>query len=92
MKLKILPLLALVAVLAVAATPLLEAADVMRMTKETLKDKLGTADLVVVDVRVGKDWDASEFKVKGAVRGDPNDFDTWGSQYPKDNTLVLYCA
>jgi rhodanese-related sulfurtransferase len=62
------------------------------MTKETLKGKLGDGDLVIVDVRLGKDWDASEFKIKGAVRGDLQDFDAWGSQYPQDKTLVLYCA
>ena len=95
MNAKIIPLLAVLMVLTIAGTaapPPLGADDVMRMTKEILKDKLGAEDLVIVDVRLGKDWDASEFKIKGAVRGDPKDFDTWGAQYPQDKTLVLYCA
>ncbi len=68
------------------------AADVPRMTKEELKGQLGKADVVIVDVRIGKDWKASEFKIKGAVRGDPSDVDSWMTKHPKDKTLVLYCA
>ena len=68
------------------------AAEVPRMTKEELKGQLGKADVVIVDVRIGKDWKASEFKIKGAVRGDPSDVDSWMTKHPKDKTLVLYCA
>ena len=68
------------------------AENIPRMTKEDLKAKLGTPDLVIVDVRVGTDWKASEVKVKGAVRGDPQNIVSLAKQYPKDTTLVLYCA
>ena len=68
------------------------AADIPRMTKEDLKAKLGTPHLIIVDVRVGTDWKASEVKVKGAVRGDPQNIVSLAKQYPKDTTLVLYCA
>jgi len=68
------------------------AADVSRMTKEELKPKLGTADVHIIDVRVGKDWKASEMKIKGAVRGDPKDIESWSKKLPKDKTIVLYCA
>ena len=67
------------------------AADVSRMTKEDLKAKLGTA-VHIVDVRVGRDWKASEVKIKGAVRGDPQDMESWSKKLPKDKTIVLYCA
>jgi hypothetical protein len=67
-------------------------ADVPRMTKEDLKIKLGNSDVVVLDVRRGKDWTASEFKIQGAVRTDPSDFNAWKDQFTKDKTLVLYCA
>jgi hypothetical protein len=63
-----------------------------RMTKEELKGMLGSKDLVILDLRAGKDWDASEFKIKGAVREDPKGLDSWTVKYPKDLTLVLYCA
>ena len=68
------------------------AAEVPRMTKEELKTKLNDPGLVIVDVRVGKDWKGSEFKIKGAVRENPGDFSSWAGKYPKDKTLVLYCA
>ena len=67
-------------------------ADVPRMTKEDLKTKLGNNDVIVLDVRRGKDWTASEFKIQGAVRTDPSDFNAWKDQFAKDKTLVLYCA
>ena len=68
------------------------AADVPRMTKEDLKAKLATPNLVIVDLRVGTDWKASEVKIKGAVRGDPQNIESWAKTYPEDTTFVLYCA
>ena len=68
------------------------AAEVPRMTKEELKSKLDDPDVVVVDVRVGKDWKGSEFKINGAVRGDKNNIIALAGKYPKDKTFVLYCA
>ena len=68
------------------------AADIPRMTKEDLKAKLGTPHLVIVDVRVGTDWKASEMKIKGAVRGDPQNIVPFAKQYTKDTIFVLYCA
>lgn len=68
------------------------AAEVPRMTKEELKSKLDDPDVVIVDVRVGKDWKGSEFKIKGAVRGDKNNISALAGKYPKDKTFVLYCA
>ena len=68
------------------------AAEVPRMTKEELKAKLDNPDVVIVDVRAGKDWKGSEFKIKGAIRENPAKFSSWAEKYPKDKTLVLYCA
>ena len=68
------------------------AASVNRMTKEDLQKILGEANTVVLDVRQGRDWDASEFKIMGARRADPGDFDTWAKTMPKSAVLVLYCA
>ena len=66
--------------------------EVPRMTKEQLKAKLGAPELVVLDVRSGRDWKAGEGKIAGAVREDPNEFDRWAARYPKEKTLVLYCT
>ena len=62
------------------------------MTKEELKKELGNADLVILDVRSGKDWKSSEFKIQGAVRTNPKEFASWGNTFDKNKKLVLYCA
>lgn len=76
----------------VASFPLAIAADVPLMTKETLKDHLEKGDVVVVDVRQGRDWDASEFKIKGAQRVESKDLDDWAQMQDKSKKMVLYCA
>jgi hypothetical protein len=63
-----------------------------RMEKEELKVRLGSPELVVIDVRYGKDWTDSDRMVAGAIREDPKNFDAWQDKYPKTKTLVLYCA
>jgi hypothetical protein len=68
------------------------AQEVPRITKEELRAMLDSPDLVIIDDRTGTDWDASEFKIKGAVREDPTKVDKWASKYPKDKPLVFYCA
>jgi hypothetical protein len=62
------------------------------MTKEELKPLIGNPDVVILDVRIGKDWTASEFKIKGAVQASPKTFSDWKDRYSKEQTLVLYCA
>ena len=66
---------------------------VPRMTKEELKSLLGNPKVIVLDVRITDDWKESDSKIKGALREDPEkDYRTWASKYPKDKTLVFYCA
>lgn len=62
-----------------------------RMDKDELKAMLGKENLVILDVRQGQDWKASEFKIKDAVRIEGGDLSAI-TKYPKDKTLVLYCA
>ncbi len=66
--------------------------DAPRMTKEELRAVLGNPDLLIIDVRYGKDWTDSDLKIRGAIREDPEAFKSWASKYPKDKTLVFYCA
>ena len=68
------------------------AANVSTMTKEELKAQLDNSDVIILDVRTGRDWKSSEFKIKGAIRTNPNNLDEWAEVYPKNKTLVLYCA
>jgi len=70
----------------------LSGADAPRMSKEELKALMGNPGVAIIDVRAGGDWSASGEKIAGAVREDPGDVESWAGKYPKDQTLVLYCA
>ena len=80
------------AVLLLTALGSTHAASVALMTIDELKAVLDDPDLVVLDVRKGKDWSSSEFKIKGATYHDPKAYATWSGTYPKDRKIVLYCA
>ena len=62
-----------------------------RMTKDDLKEMLSNPDLVIIDVRYGKDWTDSDLKIRGAVQRSEA-FNSWANKYPKNKTLVFYCA
>ena len=67
------------------------AKDVPKITKEELRSMLGNPDLVIIDVRIERDWKSSPLKIKGAVWEDFMDVEKWAQKYPKDKTIVLYC-
>mgnify|MGYP000259449714 CR=1 FL=1 len=69
-----------------------QAQEVPRISPAELAAKLGGTDLLVLDVRAEADWKASEKKIRGALREDPRGVGSWASKYPKDKTVVLYCA
>lgn len=62
------------------------------ITKEQLREIIDDPDVVVLDVRTGRDWRSSEFKIKGAVRANPSEFGEWISQQDKGKRFVTYCA
>jgi hypothetical protein len=66
--------------------------QVPRMSVEDLRARLGSPDLVVLDVRRGWSWSSSNEKIAGAIREDPGEFSSWYDKFPKDKTLVLYCT
>ena len=68
------------------------AADVDTIDIDELQAMLGSEELVVLDVRAGRDWSSSEFKIQGAIREEPGDVEAWAGKYEKDKTIVLYCA
>ena len=65
------------------------AEEVPRMTKEELRAMLGNTDVVIIDVRTGKDWKDSQSKIKGAVNEEPKKPKLWADKYDKDKTYVL---
>lgn len=76
---------------ALAYSPV-RADDSHMMTKEQLLPLLGKSDVIIIDVRAKYDWDESKVKIKGAIRQDGLKFGSWMKKYPKDKTIVLYCA
>jgi rhodanese-related sulfurtransferase len=68
------------------------APEAPRVDQETLKSWLADPQVVIVDVRFGKDWQDSKTKIKGAVRHDPQEVQTWAASLPKEKKIVLYCA
>lgn len=84
-------LLFLVSIICFTALPAL-AGDVKLMTAAELKNMLGSKELVILDVRSGRDWSTSELKITGAIRANGDDFDSWANSYPKEKKIVLYCA
>jgi hypothetical protein len=73
-------------------SPLYAGSDTPTMTKEELKAHIGVKDFFIVDVRTASDWKKSEYKIKGALREDPDGAKDWSSKYSKDKAIVLYCA
>ena len=76
----------------VAVSAPVYAGGVKTIDKDELKSMLGSPDLVVLDVRTGKDWSSSEFKIKGAMRLTDKEVSKTMGKFAKDNTIVLYCA
>ena len=68
------------------------ALEAPRIAKDELKSRLDDPGVVVIDVRAYTDWLLSSEKIRGAVREDYRDFDDWSAKYPRDKTVVLYCA
>ena len=79
-------------VLVAFASGIARADDSHAMTKEQLLPLLGKPDVIIIDVRTNYDWSTSKVKIKGAVREEGMKFGAWMNKYPKDKTIVLYCA
>ncbi len=62
-----------------------------KITKEELLPLLGKPDVTVIDLRLTREWDASDIKLKSAVREDPYKPGQWLDKYPKDKMIVIYC-
>ncbi len=62
------------------------------ISPDQLKSVLSDSNLTILDVRTGSDWETSEYKIKGAHRAAPEDFDAWSDKYNKNGHYVLYCS
>lgn len=79
-------------ILLLAMSLTVNAASVQLMSTDELKSRLGDADLVVLDVRSGRDWISSDEKIAGSERVRLGGANQWVINYPKDKELVLYCS
>ncbi len=68
------------------------AGDVPRTTVDELKARLGSPDLIVIDVRTQGAYDGSKMRIKGSIRENPAQIGQWSQKYPKDKEIVLYCT
>jgi rhodanese-related sulfurtransferase len=66
--------------------------QVPMIAKEQLRQLLNDPDIVIIDLRINRDWNASDQKIPGAVHEDPDHLEDWAKKYPKDTKIVLYCA
>lgn len=76
----------------IGCTTIQRAQSVPRISKDELKAKLGSLDIILIDVRAKNDWEKSDEKITGAVRMDPSAVDAWAAKLPKDKEIILYCA
>lgn len=90
--LKILSMLSSLVIVRLFTIAPVAAEDVPRVKKEMLVGYLDNAEVYVLDVRTEKDWKESEFKIKGAIRKEPENFNLWVHQYRDNQAYVLYCA
>jgi predicted sulfurtransferase len=70
-----------------------QADDVPRITVQELKAMTDKGeDLVVVDVRTGRDYEGSKIKIKGAVRISIVQMEERYRELPKDKEIITYCT
>ena len=64
--------------------------QVTKVTINQLLESLDHPQLLILDVRDPGSWQADKTKIKGAVRKNPDTFDSWADDIPKNKFLVLY--
>ncbi len=84
--------LLLAAVLGCAAVLDKTRLDPPRMQPEELKARLDDPSLAIIDVRADLDEESGPGRIQGAVLEIYNEVANWAPKYPKDKTIVLYCA
>jgi len=47
---------------------------------------------IVVDIRRAVDFESDSETIPGARRGDPDTFDEWSADLPRDAEIVVYCV
>jgi hypothetical protein len=63
---------------------------VQLLDRKTIKSWLSDREVIILDVRAPKNWNVSDKKIKGAVREDPDEVQTWAAHLPKNKKIALY--
>jgi predicted sulfurtransferase len=76
------------------ASVVLSATDVVpRITVQELKAKIDKGeDIVIIDVRAGREYEDSKIKIKGAVRIPIVKLEDRISELPRDKEIITYCT
>jgi hypothetical protein len=82
----------LIAAFAGLLVPGVKAGGVPRITKEELKQKLCSPEVIILDARAAGSWDKSNQTIKCSKRVDPDNVAAWSGTLPKNKEIVLYCA
>ena len=64
--------------------------QVIKISINQLLELLDHPQLLTLDVRTPGSWQASDNKIKGAVRKNPDTFESWANDLPENKFLVLY--
>lgn len=81
-----------VLVLLVSCASINTGSEVPRISKEEVKAKLGSPNVILLDVRTGNAWDNSGEKIVGSLRMNPKEVDTWSETLVKGKEIILYCS
>jgi rhodanese-related sulfurtransferase len=66
---------------------------VPRITVQELKAKIDKGeDVIIIDVRAGREYEESKIKIKGAVRIPIVKLDERSSELPRDKEIITYCT
>jgi formylglycine-generating enzyme required for sulfatase activity len=64
-----------------------------RITVQELKAKMDKGeDIVILDVRTGREYEDSKIKIKGAVRIPLVELESRSNELPKDKEIIAYCT
>ncbi len=67
--------------------------DVPRITVQELKAKMdGGKDVVIIDTRLGHDYEGSKIKIKGAIRISFVQLEDRYKEIPANKEIVTYCT
>ena len=62
------------------------------ITVSQLSEKQGQKNLILLDVRLKKDFEKDPLLIPGASYFDPEKFPEWSESLPSDSEVVVYCV